>query len=373
MVETITPVVHGGRGRWAVALTLHVLGATLTAAAFGLALGLVGSILDAPWLRAGAVLVAVMALVYAANELPGVSMPVPQMRRQVPDWWRTYFAWPTTSFLYGAGLGIGFLTFLAHGTLVVVALAAAASGRPLIGALIVAPFGLARGLSAATSIRVDSTEDGTRLVDRLASRPETARAIANGAALLAVALLAARGASQVSGGWLSLGVAALAAVFAWAATSKLVAGRRWRRALSVYGLPAGVERAAAHGVPVVELLVPTLIVLGASRAAGVAALVMLVAFSIAATRVAIRHHGLVACGCFGGRTEITLRRLLARNAALAALAVAVAVGARGGGVSFPGIPTSSEALPMLLAVAGLVVAMLTLWRSLSWLGRGRAA
>src|SRR5919108_375060 len=40
MVETITPVVYGGRARWVVALALHVLGATVTAALFGAALGL---------------------------------------------------------------------------------------------------------------------------------------------------------------------------------------------------------------------------------------------------------------------------------------------------------------------------------------------
>ena len=35
------------------------------------------------------------------------------------------------AFLYGVGLGVGFLTYLTHGTLVVVAVAAVASGRPL--------------------------------------------------------------------------------------------------------------------------------------------------------------------------------------------------------------------------------------------------
>ena len=32
MAETITPVVHGGRARWGVALVLHAVGATVTAA-----------------------------------------------------------------------------------------------------------------------------------------------------------------------------------------------------------------------------------------------------------------------------------------------------------------------------------------------------
>ena len=49
MVETISPVGYGGRARWGVALALHVVGATVTAAAFGAALGLIGAALRAPW------------------------------------------------------------------------------------------------------------------------------------------------------------------------------------------------------------------------------------------------------------------------------------------------------------------------------------
>ena len=56
MVETITPVVYGGRGRWVGALAVHVLGATLTAALFGAALGATGAALGAPYGRAGLLL-----------------------------------------------------------------------------------------------------------------------------------------------------------------------------------------------------------------------------------------------------------------------------------------------------------------------------
>jgi len=46
MVETITPVVHGGRaGRWAGSVALHVTGAVASAAAFGAILGAAGSLL----------------------------------------------------------------------------------------------------------------------------------------------------------------------------------------------------------------------------------------------------------------------------------------------------------------------------------------
>ena len=92
MVETITPVVYGSRARWIRGVVLHVLGATLTAAAFGAALAALGLRIGAPFGRAGLVLVAGVALVYAAGTLPGVEVPVPQLRRQVPDWWRTFFS-----------------------------------------------------------------------------------------------------------------------------------------------------------------------------------------------------------------------------------------------------------------------------------------
>src|SRR5215211_7719064 len=112
MVETISPVVYGTRTRWISALALHAVGAAATAAAFGAAIAAAGALLGAPWGRAGAVAVVVLVAVYGARELAGLPIPVPQLRRQVPDWWRTYFGRPFAAFLYGAGLGVGFLTYL---------------------------------------------------------------------------------------------------------------------------------------------------------------------------------------------------------------------------------------------------------------------
>src|SRR5687767_6462330 len=102
MVETITPVVHGGRrGRWAVAVALHAIGASIAATAFGGALGAVGWLLGAPWGWVGPALVALAAGVYGAREWFGLRVPIPERRRQVPEWWRTFFAPPLASLLYG--------------------------------------------------------------------------------------------------------------------------------------------------------------------------------------------------------------------------------------------------------------------------------
>ncbi len=148
MAETISPVVYGGRTRryWNVVL-LHTAAAGAAAALVGGVLAGLGEIAHlapaAPYLVAG------VALVYFVREALGVPIPIPAGRRQVPEWWRTFFPAPTTAILYGAGLGAGFATPLTYGTLVAVAAGALASGNPAIGALLLAPFGIARGLSPA--------------------------------------------------------------------------------------------------------------------------------------------------------------------------------------------------------------------------------
>src|SRR5438874_1983175 len=177
MVETITPVVHGGRGRWIGAVVLHVAGATLTAAVFGALLGGVGLLLGAPFGR--------------------------------------------------AGLGVGFLTYLSTGVLVVVAVAALLGGDPRLGAVLMVPFGLARGLSATIAANVRSSEDGLRLVDRLSARPDALRRAASSAALTAVAGFAIVEAGRSGGGWGSFSLALVAGLFAWAAIWKIAARRRW--------------------------------------------------------------------------------------------------------------------------------------------------
>ena len=147
MVTTIDPVVHGGRNRrYAAAVFLHVLGATVSAAALGAVLGAIGAVGGGPW-TAGPALIAVIAGLYALREMLGLPIPIPDRRRQVPEWWRTFYSPPVASFLYGAGLGIGFLTFLGFGTFVASSVAATASGSPGVGALVCGSFCLARGVA----------------------------------------------------------------------------------------------------------------------------------------------------------------------------------------------------------------------------------
>jgi hypothetical protein len=168
MVETITPVVHGGRKReyWA-SVALHTIGATIAAAIFGLLLGGIGALTRAPWGRVGATIVAVIATMYAVREAFGLRIPLPDRHAQVPQWWRDFFSAPVSSFLYGAGLGIGYFTFLRFGTYVAVSVVALVVGDPLIGMLICLPFGLTRGLTVILTANATEPADAGGLVDIL--------------------------------------------------------------------------------------------------------------------------------------------------------------------------------------------------------------
>jgi hypothetical protein len=377
MVETISPVGYGGRTRtWLAAVALHVLGATATAAAFGGALGAAAALLHAPWGIAGLVAIAVLALAYAAREAFGLPLPVPAARRQVPDWWRSFFSWPVAALLYGAGLGIGFLTYLTNGGLVVVAGAAVASGRPATGALIVGAFGLARGLSPLVAWPARTRDDGSALVDRLAAHDPVRWRRANAAALALVGGSALAVVPRVAAAPADAGLAAaaiLALAFGWSSAAKLAAPRRWRQTSAAYGLPDGLAAAAPTAVPALELAVALAAVLGLAPVAGALALLLLSAFSAAVVRVRIRGAHDIACGCFGGMRHRDYRVLLVRNLLLATVAVVALRAPARTPTGWPGIPQAGESLPFALATGALVVAGLTAWRAAVWLGRGRRA
>jgi hypothetical protein len=375
MVETISPVVHGGRARWLGTLALHTLGAWGTAILFGVTLGWVGGLLGAPWQRPGLLALATLSAVYALGALTRLRIPVPQLRRQVPDWWRTFFGRRFAAVLYGAGLGIGFMTYLTNGTLVVVAFAAAASGRPALGAILVGPFGMVRGLSAAVSWRSTTYERSLALVDRLVAAPGSARRISNGVVLALIAFAAFAASARVAtGSWWTFASAALASVFAWGAVSKFAGWRRWRGALAAHRLSPALEGVAAWAVPVAESLVTVFIVVGLPRLAGMWSITVLVVFSLALVRARLRLGGRVPCGCLGGRDAVDVNAALARNLAL--LLTAAFVIARTSDASvivWPGVPGVGDVLPLALTLGALVVSAIVAWRAPAWLARGRRA
>jgi hypothetical protein len=372
MVETITPVVHGGRRtRWATVLALHALGATASAAALGAALGGAGALLGSPWGAAGATVVAMVAVAYAAREAFGVPIPIPDFRRQVPQWWRETFSSETTALLYGLGLGLGFATHLRHGTLVAVAGAVVAGGDPAVGAVAMGAFGLARSTAVGVTWRaVDRTA-----ARRLAGRLELAAIggwprIVNGVALAAVAAAAVVFVDRTPSGTVGIVPAAvLAATFGLAAVSKLRRPRRWRSVVDAHGLPRPVAAAAAAVVPMAEGAVTALVVAGAVPAGAALAVGLLVAFSAALLRLRRRSGGRVPCGCFGRTRSRDVRFLLARNAALSLVAI---VALQGPDRLVPDlVPRPPELIPAALVGVGLAAVIALLRRTAALLRDAR--
>src|SRR3954468_3846228 len=192
MVETIVPVVHGTR-TWLLSLALFTAGAVTAAGVLGLALGAA-----LPAGGAGvAAAVAVFAVLEAAAELGLLRLPLPQLCRQVPERWRERYPQPVTALLYGAGLGVGFATYLPVATLLVVAAGVAALAGPVGGAVVLAGFGLGRTLVLAVSTaRVRSYEQAGGRVERLAALARGGRLRrANALALLLLAVVLASAAA----------------------------------------------------------------------------------------------------------------------------------------------------------------------------------
>ncbi|SDZ39602.1 MauE/DoxX family redox-associated membrane protein [Herbiconiux ginsengi] len=137
-----------------------------------------------------------------------------------------------------------------------------------------------------------------------------------------------------------------------------------RETLRRFGFPGVVVPVAAVLVPVAEVVVALVLLLGGPPifvVGGVGAVVLTGGFCFVVVRALLRGDDF-DCGCFGrwGRTRIT-PLLAVRNAALLLIAVATVVVGVGG---FPGVPvvvsgvTASGALWALALLAGMVLTAL---------------
>jgi hypothetical protein len=143
MAETFTPAGCGGRIPRVVAVLLFSGAAVASAALLGGALGWLGSLVSGRWL-----LVAAVALVAAAalREMGVLRVPVPALRRQVPEQWRRERPLVVWSTGYGAILGVGVGTFLPTATFWAACGGVVALASPASGALCLACFGVGRGI-----------------------------------------------------------------------------------------------------------------------------------------------------------------------------------------------------------------------------------
>ena len=90
-----------------------------------------------------------LAVLGALRESGVLRIPLPDLRRQVPEPWRREKPLAFWSTGYGLILGSGFGTFQPVATFWVVCAGAVALGHPLVAALCLAPFGLGRAIMVA--------------------------------------------------------------------------------------------------------------------------------------------------------------------------------------------------------------------------------
>jgi hypothetical protein len=220
MIETITPAVCGSRRRRRIALIIFALAAVASAALVGVALGTLGLLLGGTAAIAAAAVIAGLA---ALRELGVVRFPLPQSRRQVPQWWHARLPLPVWSAGYGAGLGAGFFTFQPVATFWVACAAAVALGRPLAAGACFALYGVGRALMVVVPARREP--EVTAAVERLARlRPALVRAnglvLAACAVALAVAPAAGAGGMRLGPTGLNLDPTASEKVFAHTSGAK---------------------------------------------------------------------------------------------------------------------------------------------------------
>jgi hypothetical protein len=196
MVETFTPAVCGSRARQHLAVVLFAVAAILASAALGAALGLAGGLIRTRPALIGAAALAFLALL---RETRILRLPVPQSRRQVPECWQYQLPLPLWSTGYGAGLGIGFLTFQPVATFWVACAAALALGRPVIAAGCFAFYGAGRAFMATWPRRREPS--GPAAVEKLVGRASLvprANAVVLALAVVLLAVAPAAGAAVTS-------------------------------------------------------------------------------------------------------------------------------------------------------------------------------
>ncbi|MGH2953074.1 MAG: hypothetical protein ACRDK9_03500 [Solirubrobacterales bacterium] len=189
MIETIGPVGHtGGRATTLAACVTFTLGALVGGmASFGL-LAALGALVHGADDRVAYVLAAALALAAAAAEIRGTTI-VPQVRRQLPEHWRRLMPMPVAAALYGALLGLGFITFVLTFGVFALAGIAFAVGEPAAGLAIGLAFGAGRALPIALTAPVADRPAGIRVTELMAGRPGIYRGfrLGDGLALVAVA------------------------------------------------------------------------------------------------------------------------------------------------------------------------------------------
>ena len=157
MIGTIGSLVEeaSDRRRWPLAAGLYTAACLATAALLGAALGAVGYLVRGPVCggagspglpSAGAWVVGVLAVAYAASDVGLVRLPRPTLMHAVPvTWWRRWRPYGA-ALAYGGALGLGLTTRIHFGAFYVLCAVSVLTGEAGYGALLMGTYGAARGL-----------------------------------------------------------------------------------------------------------------------------------------------------------------------------------------------------------------------------------
>lgn len=133
------------RRRWLVSVVLYTAAGALASTAVGIALGLLGASLAAGigegWRVPFALAVGGFGL---ARMLGAPRIPLPQWRRQTPEFWRFRLPMPITATLWGLDLGLVFTTWLTYPGPWFLAALAVVGGSPMGAAVLFGAHWLGR-------------------------------------------------------------------------------------------------------------------------------------------------------------------------------------------------------------------------------------
>lgn len=148
MIGKITPLVQvAGRRTWLRAVVGHLIGATLSASALGLALGTGGLALGLNrWGPAIGLVGGTIFLVCAFWDARIIRWVRPSLHRQTPAWCLCTFGPMWGGFAWGVDLGLGWTTHVTFSGYYGLVLWALLGANPIAGTLVLGTYGLGRAL-----------------------------------------------------------------------------------------------------------------------------------------------------------------------------------------------------------------------------------
>lgn len=173
-------------------LVLHGLGYAFGAVVLGGVLAGIGYMLGLDnYVTTGAVVLAVVAVLYGAHQFGFLRVPYPQRRAQVPHDARQRFPIEAIGLLYGVSLGLNYLTYVQTPILYLVTALAALSGNVTTAIALFAIFNLGRFLPMLINLLPVTDRSVTAWLARRQEAAATfdgALLVGSGAAILAMYL-----------------------------------------------------------------------------------------------------------------------------------------------------------------------------------------